>query len=159
MEDLCKVVISTHSEMYLSFILYTGFIIYTIAPLIPTKKEIKKGYSLLKVSCGLKSFIWFSHVISTAKQWDNALGLSIHLVVCARSAAWDVWPTLKFGGKDNCHQSDECLCVCNQGAFVDNFTSMDVRLLIWNSLGANMNIFYQSRWSQMASFSISRNSP
>ena len=34
------------------------------------------------------------------------------------------------GAKDDCHQLDECLCVGNQGAFVDSFVDVVSRLLI-----------------------------
>ncbi len=44
--------------------------------------------------------------------------LSIRLDVCLCSP---VGITLKFGARDDCHLFDECLCVCNQGALVDNF--------------------------------------
>ncbi len=37
---------------------------------------------------------------------------------------------LRFGAKDDCRLSDECMCVCNQGAFADNLADVVDQFLL-----------------------------
>ena len=45
--------------------------------------------------------------------------------------------TLKFAAKGHCHQSDGCLCVCNQGAFANN--RVNRHLICWVELESVWN--------------------